>query len=119
MFPWFDVIVIAPDPLVIVIPFPAVRFERVYPAPFPIRRVPFAADEPSSPVPPLAVGSIDVPTVFDCDRSIEPNAIAPEPSDLNTWFVDAVVNDGTPDPFVIRAALLAVAIDERVSVLVV
>ena len=119
--PWVDVMVIAPAPLAIDIPEPAVRFASVNPfvPSLPMRSCPSVTVEVLSPVPPLAVGKIDVPTVFACERSSDPNATVPEPFDLNTSLFPAVVNEGTPEPFVINAALFAVLSAANVSAVVV
>ena len=66
-------------------------------------------------VPPFDIPRIEVPTVFDWDRSILPKARVPDPLLLKIWFAAAVVNEGTPVPFVIKAALLADDMEERVS----
>ena len=52
--------VMLPAALVTLIPEPAVRVERVKPAPLPMGSWPLVALEASKPVPPLAVGKIPV-----------------------------------------------------------
>jgi hypothetical protein len=73
-------IVIDPDPFVIDIPVPAVKFASVKPLPFPIKSLPFAAAEESTPVPPFAAEivvafQVPVPTVPKSVTLLDPDQV--------------------------------------------
>ena len=74
------VIVILPDPFVILIPDPDVSVERDSPVPFPISKAPFAAVDVFIPVPPFVVDTgTDRDTLVVPPKDTAPPPVNPVP----------------------------------------
>lgn len=89
------VMVIAPAPLVTLIPLPAVRFASVKPEPLPIKSLPLPAVEVSRPVPPLAAES------WACEETL------PEASLTKTPAVDRAESVRVPEALMVVVPAIA------------